>query len=52
MAKDNDLAKAFLLIVGAAVLADALNPKCPICKNKVAIGNQRCPVCGTYLRWP
>jgi len=49
--KDKDIATLFLLILGASALAEALNPKCPVCKNPVVRGSSHCMHCGTPLRW-
>ena len=49
--KDEEIATLFLLILGASALAEALNPKCPVCKNQVDRGAIRCPHCGAPLRW-
>lgn len=51
MGKNDDAVYAILLFLGAAALADALNPKCPICKNGVELRSPMCKICGSPLRW-
>ena len=52
---DNDgwglVAGLFLGAVGLAILASAVNPKCPVCKRPVKNGEPVCISCGALLTW-
>jgi predicted amidophosphoribosyltransferase len=54
MAKDDTLetlAGFAAGIIGLAILAEILKPKCPICKSPVERNAPFCSNCGTPLRW-
>ena len=45
------VAGLFLGAVGLAILASAVNPKCPACKRPVKKGEPVCSSCGALLAW-
>ena len=46
-----DLLAGILIILGAVALAEAIKPKCPICKNTINDNDKFCKYCGAHLRW-